>query len=588
MRSSRTHNSGSQKDLSHYHRPQLETYSTTSESPQPILVQRLPISRREIIRRCSKTEEDSVTKYNGSFRSRWRQSPALQENSQSHLNQISSFCRPTTLPSVRKRLSNKESSGYPRKVSRHEIIKRKSGSDDLEGSHRKKSYSGLDGEFRDNPRTPFVKNVSGFSRSRILARSREKTEVDDSRSVCDFGNSRRHDVETLVPRPSTLPKTSHSSKCSRYKEDQSLARSNMELGIKEAPIYGRIRRKKASLPNVSRYQNVSRKASSRYSEDTRKQVTESRDSFSTSEISFQRKTYRSIRDPVSNPVYKPRSLLDMKEVDRKENFIHRTATSSRDFQGKDDGRKRQDIDNEISNPDDVCTVHRTMSRRRIISNIENVRDSKNLSRMKPKNFLQPENEDEVHAHTLPGTSCDLERVKRRRSLLSEKNCRNFSGDNATKEIYSKSKSSRISGCTLKAKNPDRFSWSRSIMSDLDSKTSFLEFTGNHGEKAASRTLPTYMKKSRASHIPLRIDSRTQNIGHNSTALKLTKERTNQVGKSVNSLARTCNDGKGVRSNSPGISTSIFSFCTGKRKVLSRIPSKIKDNLYRGHTLRTVR
>ena len=571
MRSSKVKSSGSRKDLSHFYRPYLETHSTASESPQPILPQGHPISRKEIIRRCSKSEEDSVTKYNGSLRSGWRRPSEKQENSRSDLSQDSSFRRPTTLPSIRKRLSN-ESTGYPRRVSRQEIIKRRSGPDDLhEGSQRRKSYSGIDSEFREHPRTPFVKNISGFSRSRILARSREihkNSGAEDSRSVCEFGNS---EVGTLLPRPSTLPKITHSGKSSRYNEDRSLARSNMELGKKEAGIYGRIRRRKASLPNVShdqdvprttsRDQDVSRRSSGRYG-DMRKQVSGSRDSISTSEISFQRKTYRSIRDPVNDPVYRPRSLLDLEEVERKGGVIYRRAASSRNFQGHEDGRESR-VDNERRNPDDVCTVHRTMSRRRIISNVE-VRDSKTVKKKKARNFLEPENEDEVYSHTLPGTSYDLERIKRRRSLIGKNN-------NPPKG-------------NLKTENPDRFRWSKSIIGDLESRTSFCEFPSDRGDESVSRTLPTYVKKSRNSFIPLRIDTKS----HSSITLKLTKERTNQVRKSVGSHARTFSDANSARSNSPGMSTSIFAFCTGKRKITSRIPSKVKDGFYRNRSLKRVR
>lgn len=416
-----------------------------------------------------------------------------------------------------------------------------------------------------------MKNVSGFSRSRIWARSREihkNSGAEDSRSVCDFGHSQ---VGTLLPRPSTLPKITHSAKSSRYNEDRSLAGSNMELGKKEAGIYGRIRRRKASLPNVSRDQDVPRKAfhdqdvsrrsSGRYG-DTRKQVTGSKDSISTSEISFQRKTYRSIRDPVNDPVYRPRSLLDMEEVERKGGVIYGRAASSRDFQGHEDGRERR-FDNERRNPDDVCTVHRTMSRRRIISNIE-VRDPKTVNRKKARNFLEPENEDEIHSHTLPGTSYDLERIKRRRSLIRK--------DNNPPKV------------NLKSENPDRCRWSRPIVGDLEGRTVFREFPGDRGDESVSRTLPTYVKKSKNSFIPLRIDTRSQS----SATLKLTKERTNQVRKSVDSHARTFSDANSVRSNSPGMSTSIFAFCTGKRKFMSRIPPKVKDYFYRNGSLERVR
>lgn len=578
MKSSRRTSSGSRKDLPR-HRPPL---STASESPQPIVPQGNPISRKEIIRRCSKSEEDSVTKYNGSLRNRWRRPPEIQQNSD--LSQNSSLRRPTTLPSVRKKLSNRETSNY-RKVSRQEIIRRRS--DDLQEPYqRRKSYVS-DADIHDNTKT-FVKNVSGFSRSKILARSRER--FDDSKSVCDFGSPRSNEVGTLVPRPSTLPKITHLNKNSRNNEEQSLGRSNKELGKKEAPIYGRIRRRKASLTNVSRDQDVARKASGRFNVDTKKQVSSSRDSISTSEISFQRKTYRSIRDPVNDPVYRPRSLLDMEEVERKEGVIYGRVASSRDFQGQEDRRERVSADNERRNPDDVCNVHRTMSRRRIIRNVEDVREFKTLGKLKPRNFLEPENEDEIHAHTLPGTSHDLERIKRRRSLMSgNKKCKNppqigsVSKGNTNKSFPSRGNSLKVE----KSGNSDRFRWSRSIIDSFEGPSSLLSFSGND-EQAVSRTLPSYMKKSKNSYTPARIDSRTREISQSSATLKLTKERTNQERKSVSSHAKTFSDANSVRSNSPGMSSSIFAFCTGKRKVGSRIPSKVKDNFYRGHTLKLVR
>lgn len=356
---------------------------------------------------------------------------------------------------------------------------------------------------------------------------------------------------TVVPRPSTLPKITNS----RTNEKSIVIRSNnKDLGKKEAPIYGRIRRKKASLPNVSCDQDVTRK---NLSLDNRKQTSASRDSVSTSEISFQRKTYRSIRDPVNDPVYRPRSLLDMEVVgERKEGVIYGRVAASRDFQGHDD--RRECLDNERRNPD-VCNVHRTMSRRRIIRNVEDVREFKTLGKPKSKNFLEPENEDEVHSHTLPGTSHDHERIKRRRSLMST---------NGKKDQNSKT---------------DRFRWSRSIIDSFESPGNLFS-----GGEEVSRTLPSYMKKSRNSYTPARIDSRTREISQSSATLKLTKERTNQERKSVSSHAKNFSDAISVRSNSPGMSSSIFAFCTGKRKVVSRVPSKDKDHYYRGRTLKLVR
>ncbi|KZC05600.1 Unconventional myosin-XV [Dufourea novaeangliae] len=98
------------------------------------------------------------------------------------------------------------------------------------------------------------------------------------------------------------------------------------------------------------------------------------------------------------------------------------------------------------------------------------------------------------------------------------------------------------------------------------------FRSNHREiGAATRlttTLPSYVKSSRKCSIekPQGTECHRKLSKETGISSKQSKERSNYVKKSATSHVKAYNDANSGRTNSPVTTSSIFGFCTGKRKV----------------------
>lgn len=360
-------------------RPKSESFHTLPREPFAL------ISRKDIIRRtCSKSEEgqnDPLTRLTQSLRKRWRRSSLMKKrNGEEEAEQ-----RPKTLPSICRRSSGKDRDAPTMtlvpmtRISRQEIIRRTSSTaTEDRGGHqqRRKScgsvYNGSQGvragqEMDSRHAGCFVKNTPSSTNYRARASDRWRS-VDSEKTM-------------QVPRPSTLPKIA-SSRHNRGDHQNEYANTSTRSSIRdstnkqEAPIYGRIRRRKASVPNL---------ANTSYSQSATRNGVGDSNSIGEATLSRARKTHRSIRDPASDPPNY--GMLD-----------YRSASGT-------------------SLPN---LPQRTMSRRRIIDNAEESRVIKSLSRVK-KDRKEDEKDGTMQSNTLPSTIHDHERARRRSAIAVQRN-----------------------------------------------------------------------------------------------------------------------------------------------------------------------
>ncbi|OXU27998.1 hypothetical protein TSAR_007655 [Trichomalopsis sarcophagae] len=323
------------------------------------------ISRKDIIRRtCSKTEDqnDPLTRLTQSLRKRWRRSSLVKKRNSNEDNDCPSegeeddSRRPRTLPSICRRSSGKDRDAGTMtlvpltRISRQEIIRRtSSGNEEVQ---RRKSCGSL---YNADSRHAgcFVKNTGvGSTNARTRASDRWRSSLDERPAM-------------QVPRPSTLPKIARSHREeSQHKYVNSRTLTKDSANKQEASIYGRIRRRKASVPNL----NGTRSDSNSVEEATLTRV--------------RRTGYRSIRDPASDPP----------------NY------GMLDYRSTGGGASLPNL------------PQRTMSRRRIIDNAEEARVVKSLGRVK-----RDKNEDERYTNTLPSTAHDHDRLRRRNAMAAQKN-----------------------------------------------------------------------------------------------------------------------------------------------------------------------
>lgn len=324
------------------------------------------ISRKDIIRRtCSKTEDqnDPLTRLTQSLRKRWRRSSLVKKRNTNEDNNCPSeeedeSRRPRTLPSICRRSSGKDRDAGTMtfvpltRISRQEIIRRTSSGN--EDAQRRKSCGSL---YNAESRHAgcFVKNtgVGSTTNSRTRTSDRWRSSLDERPTM-------------QVPRPSTLPKIARSHREeSQHEYVNSRALAKDSANKQEAPIYGRIRRRKASVPNSNGAQNGD---SNSIGEATLTRV--------------RRTGYRSIRDPASDPP----------------NY------GMLDYRSTGGGASLPNL------------PQRTMSRRRIIDNAEEARVVKTLGRVK-----KDRNEDERYTNTLPSTAHDHDRLRRRNAMAAQRN-----------------------------------------------------------------------------------------------------------------------------------------------------------------------
>lgn len=317
---------------------------------------------------------------------------------------------------------------------------------------------------------------------------------------------------------------------------------------KEPPVYGRIRRRKSSLPaNTGTFKGPvsSLNTLTRYPRLANPHVRER-----AVDVEF-KTTTRHLRDPVPDTPYHSSTLplTDMRtdshrdaiyaKVPRKTSKRYQSHDNKTDAKDAADGRLEADV-----------TGHKTMSRRRIIENMKdrNVYEDQNSSRTEDSADIQSEFQSESQS----GQSRDFD----------------LHGDRDLEELEAdRSKET-------KSRSDIRDDWPKTKHRSKSQSRLIENFRSTHREiGAATRlvtTLPSYVKSSRkcSTEKPPGIDCHRKLTKETGISSKQSKERSNYVKKSATSHVKACNDVSGGRSNSPVTTSSIFGFCTGKRKVQS--------------------
>lgn len=463
----------------------------------------LAISRKEILqRRCIKNNVDTIH-------------PTPEKN------QVEK--RPTTLPSIgrRTRQDTECTSSFLKRVSRQDILRRRANVENLQ-----------------------LKNVA-------------KTGIPSSGHVAKENRD--------ISRPSTLPKILHASKTSRP-EEYSSSRTRETAG-REAPIYGRIRRRKMSLPTgvaTLRDSTTSSSTLTRFSktrasgertdtlrDSTTPSNTLTRTRASGEYVDTSTKVVRHLRDPVPNPPDWSRCA----NVSRDDIYVKITRKPPR----------------QASHEERLEPMDRTMSRRRIINNVDNM-DS--LERR----MHQDRDQDVVRVKhdAILVSKADIERL---RNFKTERNdvktsCRVDSAWSARKD--SKTDSWSRNKC-----HPKDSTWTSEKQARCrpKSQTELLTKEQTEGSKMAmkSMTLPSYVKIGRktstSGNLPARNVDEQRRTSTSEVLTKQSKERSNYVKKTTTHIPtripmhiRTFSDANSARSNSPDTSSSIFGFCTGKRRL----------------------
>ncbi|KYN10968.1 Myosin-XV [Trachymyrmex cornetzi] len=434
----------------------------------------LAISRKEILqRRCVRNDVEMVH-------------PTPTERSQVEK-------RPTTLPSIgrRTRQDTECTSSFLKRVSRQDILRR-----------RANVETNL--QLKDVAKAP-----SGIPSSGRLAKE-----------------------DRDISRPSTLPKILHASKTSRP-EEYSSSRTRETAG-REAPIYGRIRRRKMSLPTGAATSRDST-TPSKYVQDTSTKVV------------------RHLRDPVPNP---PDWSRCSNNVSRDDIYVKVTRKPSR----------------QTPHEERLEPMDRTMSRRRIINNVDNM-DS--LERR----MHQDRDQDVVRVKhdAILVSKADIERL---RNFKTERN-EDVKTSCRVDSTWSARKDSKTDSWSRNKCHPKDSTWTseRQARCRPKSQTELLTKEQTEGPKTGmkSMTLPSYVKIGRktstSGNLPARNVDEQRRTSTGGVLTKQSKERSNYVKKTATHIPtripthiRTFSDANSARSNSPDTSSSIFGFCTGKRRL----------------------
>lgn len=478
-------------------------------SPRNPLAGREPFSRHTVPRDVAVSRTEILRKYGKEKENPWK----IESSRRWSQRRIDSAVvekeeRPRTLPSTAKR-SSKECSSKPcfqsgRKISRQEILRRRA-SVDVPVAVICRGRGEVEEKVESSEVKGGNKPSSSFPRKNVPRPRNDaagwggKEDERESKSVCDFlaVTSKLQDITRgLVPRPSTLPKIIHASRSARISaEDWASPRLAKDAVRREPPVYGRIRRRKSSLPSNA---GTLRGSARERAVDVE---------FRASSIAT-----RHLRDPVPDTLYRspastsPRGNAIYAKVCRKTWKGLQSQGGKADSKDSGDNRVEGEVDG-----------GRTMSRRRII---ENTRENKGDDSVE----IQGESRSESQS------------------------CR--SKDDAAEARGGKRESNEAEICKDAARSGSK---SQSGLTEREIGASRL-----------AATLPSCVKSSRKclAEAQPRID------GKSSTGIptKRNKERSNYLKKS--SHVRAYSDANSGRSNSPVTTSSIFGFCTGKRKVQS--------------------
>lgn len=455
------------------------------------LPRNLTISRKEILRRRSVKDEAET-----------HLRPAERDQAR----------RPTTLPSIGRRARLQEADTVERASS---LLKRVSRQDIL----RRRASVETSPQLRDIARTSFSDLQS--SSSRLAKEDRD------------------------LSRPSTLPKTLHASRTSRL-EDLSSSRMKETAG-REAPIYGRIRRRKMSLPTGAATLRDPVASSS-----TLTRFSKTRTSGERAETT---RVVRHLRDPVPDPLDRSRCAADTAGDDIYAKVARKVARQT--------SHSREEKQPELS-------IDRAMSRRRIISNA-NQMDS--LERR----MHQDRDQDVVRIRhdAILVSRADIERLrnfKTGKSDLEKGSCRQVDSTDWSTRRDARTDSWSRNKCLRKDST-----WSNERQTRCRAKSQsglLMEDRETESVKTTMRptTLPSYVKLGRKTSTGSAVrnaDLEQKRSSSSGMLTKQSKERSNYVKKTATRIpihVRTFSDANNTRSNSPETSSSIFGFCTGKRKV----------------------
>lgn len=571
------------------------------------------ISRKEILKKSSTKNDDTSSgkRFTDSLRRHcWVRSTIEIDDER---------IRPKTLPSLGKRLRAERDF---KQVSRRDILRRRDSVDVVTlratshgGSTRLtgKSVCGKECiEVKGNTigsNSSTSTSVSNDTRSRAarsagsLQRSRwgkDEEEERDSKSsagsdLLTISDTLRDINRGLVPRPSTLPKIVHGSRSSRSgNEDWCYFRSDPVK--QEPPVYGRIRRRKTSLPVAPSFEDSSNSNTlSRYTK-ARKSSQGSR-SNTMEAHSLVGKINRRLRNHPLPDGFTYRAKSDsnlpetaMKITDMKKNTIYakvsRKTGVSRDVEKKNEPE---------------ASVHQAMSRRRIIQNAVQSEslDRRKLSRARnDRNFVRT-NSDKICLRSNSNSNGEFSRYDVIVDQKRQDICR-------TSRIDPKNDYNQLDNSVWHKAHDGRYrSKSQSRLTEIrNSNRENLPLVASTTINRLSSTLPSYAKTSRkfsASSVsvhaartePQNFDDRRRRLSRETGTLsKLTKERSNCLKRSAGMVAAAAAVAVAVtatharnrsetdtiaRSKSSPVTTSssIFGFCTGKRRVQANETNKEK-------------
>lgn len=429
-------------------------------------------------------------------------------------------------------------------ISRKEILRRRSAKDETkintekEQARRPKTLPSIGRRIRQDGSEHTSSLLKKVSRQDILRRhasveanSQVKEKV--ARTSSSFQDSRRTDRD--FPRPSTLPKILHASRTSRV--DEYVSTRMRETAGREAPIYGKIRRRKMSLPTGT---GTLRDSTTSLNSLTR---------FSRSKASGERteaatKTIRHLRDPVPDPSDRSRFAND----------------------ASDDAKVTRKLSRRTSREEKLEPIDRIMSRRRIISNADQM-DS--LERR----MHQDRDQDivKIRHDAILVSKADIERLRNFKTGRSNQDTKTTCRADST---WSRRRDLKTESWSRKTHPPKDSANDRQINCRSKSQCGLSMEGPKEIPKTKIRptTLPSYVKigrKASSTDVATRNANEPKRTSNSETLTKQSKERSNYVRKTATRTSthlRALSDATSARSNSPETPSSIFGFCTGRRKI----------------------
>ncbi|KAI4498543.1 hypothetical protein M0802_006249 [Mischocyttarus mexicanus] len=592
-----------------------DTTTTTSRSiVRDSSVSYVPtISRKEIIRRSCNKDNDI---YSGK---RFTDSLQRRRRIRSTIEIEDDADRPKTLPSMGRRLRAERDF---KQVSRRDILRRRDSVDVV--THRATSHGGNSTRFTGNSvygkeyievkgntigsNSSTSTSVSNDTRSRaprstisLQQRSRWGKDDDDerdSRSPADSDlltvNTSFRDINRdLVPRPSTLPKILHASRSSSHGHNEDWY-YRPDPVKKEPPVYGRIRRRKTSLPVAPSFEDTSNLSTlSRYTkarQNSHGSRSNTLGTYSHGNKINRRLGNHHLQDGFNYRTKSESNLMEtsIRNTDMRKNAIY--AKVSRKIGVS--SREVEQIEPETSG--------QAMSRRRIIQNtiqsesldrriISRVKDDRNFVRTNSEKMYIRSNLTSNDRHSEYSRYDDLMDHERRELCRTSRiDTRN---DNHQLDYYSSWHKTHESKYRSKSQNR--------LVEIRNTNRENLTSCATTMINRLSSTLPSYVKTSRKfstssvsvnaarTDHPVNFDDRRRRLSRETGTLsKLTKERSNCLKKSVDMVATAVGVHARNRSETDAIarskssstvttSSSIFGFCTGKRRAHARETNKEK-------------